>query len=50
MQRTHGDFIAISDQDDIWEGDKLEVQINAIGYKHRKTYHAPYIPSPSNQR
>lgn len=33
MQRAHGDFIAISDQDDIWEDNKLELQVNAIGDK-----------------
>lgn len=31
MQRATGDFIAISDQDDIWEPDKLEAMTNAIG-------------------
>ena len=33
MQRAQGDLIAISDQDDIWEDNKLEVQVNAIGDK-----------------
>ena len=33
MERAKGDFIAFSDQDDIWEPDKLEVQINTIGDK-----------------
>lgn len=31
MQRAKGDFIAISDQDDIWEDRKLEWQMEAIG-------------------
>lgn len=31
MRRATGDFIAISDQDDIWMPDKLEVQTAAIG-------------------
>ncbi|MCM1041150.1 MAG: glycosyltransferase [Bacteroides sp.] len=31
MQRAHGDFIALSDQDDIWMADKLEQQIKCIG-------------------
>lgn len=31
MYRATGDFIAISDQDDIWENDKLEAMTNAIG-------------------
>jgi hypothetical protein len=30
MRRATGDYIAISDQDDIWEVNKLEVQIHAI--------------------
>lgn len=33
MQRAQGDLIAISDQDDIWEDNKLEVQVKAIGNK-----------------
>lgn len=33
MRRATGDFIAISDQDDIWERDKLELQAAAIGNK-----------------
>lgn len=33
MERASGEFIAISDQDDIWEIDKLETQINLIGNK-----------------
>ena len=31
MLKTRGDFIAISDQDDIWVKDKLKWQIEAIG-------------------
>lgn len=31
IKKAEGDYIAISDQDDIWESDKLEIQINAIG-------------------
>ena len=31
MRRATGDYIAISDQDDIWEKDKLSTQANAIG-------------------
>ena len=31
MQRATGDYIAISDQDDIWETDKIENQMNSIG-------------------
>ena len=33
MSRVSSDFIAISDQDDIWEPDKIEKQIAAIGDK-----------------
>lgn len=33
MERATGDFIAISDQDDIWELDKIGNQVNAIGTK-----------------
>lgn len=33
MERATGEFIAISDQDDIWELDKLESQINLISDK-----------------
>lgn len=33
MERATGEFIAISDQDDIWEKDKLETQMNLIGDK-----------------
>lgn len=33
LQRATGDFIAISDQDDCWEPDKIEVQMSAIGDK-----------------
>ena len=33
LQRAQGDYIAISDQDDIWELDKIENQINCIGDK-----------------
>ena len=33
MQRSQGDLIAISDQDDVWESDKLEKQMDAIGDK-----------------
>ncbi len=31
INRATGDYIAISDQDDIWELDKIEKQINRIG-------------------
>jgi glycosyltransferase involved in cell wall biosynthesis len=31
MNRATGDYIAISDQDDIWESDKIEKQIVSIG-------------------
>lgn len=31
IERATGDYIAISDQDDVWELDKLEKQINMIG-------------------
>ena len=31
MRRATGDYIAISDQDDIWEYDKLRKQVEAIG-------------------
>ena len=31
MQRATGDYIAISDQDDIWEADKIENQMKSIG-------------------
>lgn len=33
MRRATGDFVAISDQDDIWEKDKLALQAAAIGDK-----------------
>lgn len=33
LRRATGDFIAISDQDDIWETDKVEKQMAAIGDK-----------------
>lgn len=33
MQRASGDLIALSDQDDIWEADKLRLQTEAIGDK-----------------
>lgn len=33
MEKANGHYIAISDQDDIWEQDKLELQINAIDNK-----------------
>ena len=33
MQRAKGDYIAISDQDDIWEADKLRLQAETIGDK-----------------
>ena len=33
MNRATGDYIAISDQDDIWEKDKLEIQAQSIGDK-----------------
>lgn len=33
ISKASGDYIAISDQDDIWEPNKLELQINAIGDK-----------------
>ena len=31
MQQATGDYIAIADQDDIWEHNKIEIQIKAIG-------------------
>lgn len=31
MQRAEGDFIAISDQDDIWQPDKTALQVEAMG-------------------
>ena len=31
MNKAKGDYIAITDQDDIWELDKIEKQVNAIG-------------------
>lgn len=31
MKKVSGDYIAISDQDDIWELDKIENQVNSIG-------------------
>lgn len=33
MARATGDYIAISDQDDLWEKDKLKLQAEAIGDK-----------------
>lgn len=33
MDSATGDFIAISDQDDIWQADKIEAQMDAIGDK-----------------
>ena len=33
MRRAHSDYIAICDQDDIWEHDKVEKQMMAIGDK-----------------
>ena len=30
LKKASGDYIAICDQDDIWEGDKLEILINTI--------------------
>ena len=33
LEKTKGDFVAISDQDDIWELNKIEIQINSIGDK-----------------
>lgn len=33
MRKAKGDFIAISDQDDIWERDKLKIQAETIGTK-----------------
>ena len=33
MHRTTGDFIAIADQDDIWEADKIAYQMTTIGNK-----------------
>lgn len=31
MNRAKGDYIAISDQDDIWVTDKIEIQVKSIG-------------------
>jgi hypothetical protein len=33
MRKATGDYIAISDQDDIWRKNKIELQINNIGDK-----------------
>jgi len=33
ISRAKGEYIAISDQDDIWEPDKIEFQVNTIGDK-----------------
>ena len=33
LHRTTGDYVAISDQDDIWERDKIETQMRCIGDK-----------------
>lgn len=33
MRRAQGTFIAVSDQDDIWQPNKLELQLSAIGSK-----------------
>ena len=33
LQRANGEYIAISDQDDIWELNKIELQMKAIGDK-----------------
>lgn len=33
LHRTTGDYVAISDQDDIWEKDKIETQMRCIGDK-----------------
>lgn len=33
MRRAQGDFIALCDQDDLWEADKLERQLAAIGHQ-----------------
>ncbi|MGI6224561.1 MAG: glycosyltransferase [Prevotella sp.] len=33
IKKTTGDFIALSDQDDIWELNKIELQMQAIGDK-----------------
>lgn len=33
IARASGDYIALSDQDDLWEPDKIEKQINSIGNK-----------------
>lgn len=33
MARTTGDYIAICDQDDVWENDKIALQMDAIGDK-----------------
>ncbi len=32
MARAQGDYLAISDQDDLWEKDKLKLQAEAIGH------------------
>jgi hypothetical protein len=31
MARAIGDYIALSDQDDVWEADKIEQQMETIG-------------------
>ena len=63
MSRANGDYIAISDQDDIWEPDKLENQINSIGDKwlslgfsrifsadNSNTYYDSRIPNTKAER
>lgn len=31
IQKAKGEYVAISDQDDIWEKEKIEIQMNSIG-------------------
>lgn len=41
MQRATGDFIAISDQDDIWLNTKIEQQMNVIGGNYCCFHYSP---------
>jgi glycosyltransferase involved in cell wall biosynthesis len=46
MERAKGDFIAISDQDDIWEPNKIEIQINTIEDKWVSCgFSKPFLPN-----
>jgi glycosyltransferase involved in cell wall biosynthesis len=62
IKRATGDYIALSDQDDIWELDKIEIQVNTIGEKWlscgfsklfssgQEIYFDKRIPNPSIER